>query len=175
MDRAGTPESRDVVLPDGYELVRRLGTGTTATVYLARNTALQRLVAIKVLSPELAEDEVARQRFLREARAASRIAYPSVVTIYSVGELSSGLPFIEMEYIDGSTLADVLQRNGAFDPSSAQRILQKIASGLAEAHDRGLIQASRRRTSSRTHPPPMRADVGSHDSSICDGNPISSP
>ncbi|MDJ0939509.1 MAG: serine/threonine-protein kinase [Woeseiaceae bacterium] len=139
MDRAGTPESSDTVLPDGYELVRRLGTGTTATVYLARNTALQRLVAIKVLSPELAEDEVARQRFVREARAASRIAYPSVVTIYSVGELSSGLPFIEMEYVDGSTLADVLQRNGAFDPLSAQRILEKIASGLAAAHDQHII------------------------------------
>lgn len=122
-------------LPEPYEFVRPLGEGSMANVFLARNRALQRLVAIKVLSPELANDEVSRKRFVREARAAARINHPHVTAVYSVGELANGLPFIEMQYVEGTNLAELLRSQGPLESDKARDLLVQVADALAAAHE----------------------------------------
>ena len=125
----------DVALPSGYSFVRDLGQGSMAQVLLARNTSLKRLVAIKVLLPTLARDEIAVKRFMREAQAAARISHPNVTSVYAVGTLDNALPYIEMQYIDGTTLADLLQSQGPLEPAVARNYLIQIAAALAAAHD----------------------------------------
>lgn len=126
-------------LQTDLEVVRPLGAGTTSHVFLARETALQRLVALKVLRPELAADAVARQRFEREAQSAARITHPNVTAIHRVGWLTADVPYIVMEYIDGRTLRDVIASGGALDASAGRALLAAVASALAAAHDRGII------------------------------------
>jgi serine/threonine protein kinase len=138
-DAASFKELTGATLPPGYSLIRLLGEGSVACVFLVRNTALKRLVAIKVLRKELAEDPVGRKRFIREAQAAARIEHPSVASIHSVGTLEEGVPFIEMQYVDGSNLADHLQANGPLDAETVCRILAQLASALAAAHDHRVI------------------------------------
>ncbi len=121
------------------ELIRPLGTGSTAEVYLARDPALQRLVAIKVLRPQAAADPVARKRFEREARAAAGIAHPNVTVIHRVGRLSNELPYIVMEYVDGRTLREVVEVRGALELPEARALLASVASALAAAHERGIV------------------------------------
>lgn len=121
------------------EILRPLGSGDTANVYLAREPALQRLVAVKVLRPDLAADTVARQRFEREAQSAARISHANVTTIYRVGRLSGDVPYMVMEYIDGRTVRDIVESGGTFDYGDARALLASVASALATAHDRGII------------------------------------
>jgi DNA-binding SARP family transcriptional activator len=116
------------------ELVRILGEGSMAVVYLAREPGLRRLVAVKVLRPDLARDMTARLRFEREAQSAARISHPHVATIHSVGALSSGTPYIVMEYIHGRTLAEHRAALGILEMDDLRRILLEVASALAAAH-----------------------------------------
>jgi tRNA A-37 threonylcarbamoyl transferase component Bud32 len=129
---------RAALLPE-LEAVRALGRGATAEVLLAREPALQRLVAVKVLLAELAADSVARERFEREARSAARISHPHVTAIHRVGRTPDGRPFIVMEYIEGRTLADMLAPGEPLDEATACSILAAIARALAAAHQRGVI------------------------------------
>lgn len=108
-----------------------------AEVYLAREGDLDRLVAIKVLRPELASDSTAQSRFEREARAAARLSHPNVVDIYRVTRTDRGSAIV-MEYVDGQNLADALKAGAVTDEMAAQ-ILREMASALAEAHDKGVI------------------------------------
>lgn len=121
------------------EIVRAIGTGASAIVYLARETALQRLVAIKVLRASVAADAILRKRFEREAQSAARISHPHVTAIHRVGHLSDGVPYIVMEYVEGRTLADVIESGVAMEAAQARSVLAAIASALAAAHDRGII------------------------------------
>jgi serine/threonine protein kinase len=125
----------DVALPSGYTYVRDLGQGSMARVHLARNTLLKRLVAIKVLLPTLARDEIAVKRFMREAQAAARISHPHVTSVYAVGTLENALPYIEMQYVEGTTLADLLQSQGPLEPDVVRDYLIQVAGALAAAHD----------------------------------------
>lgn len=131
--------SRLQALQTDLEVVRPLGAGTTSHVYLAREPALQRLVALKVLRAELAADAVARQRFEREAQSAARITHPNVTAIHRVGWLTADVPYIVMEYIDGRTLRDLIESGGALDAAAGRALLAAVASALAAAHDRGII------------------------------------
>jgi serine/threonine protein kinase len=135
---AGDSRLAAELLPD-LEVVRSLGSGATAEVYLAREPQLQRLVALKLLRRELASDGVVRQRFEREARSAARITHPNVTAIHRIGRLSDGVPYIVMEYIDGRTLRGVLDAAGAFPAAEAQTLLASLAAGLAAAHERGIL------------------------------------
>lgn len=126
-------------LPDHIELIRPLGQGATAAVYLVRDTVLKRLAAIKVLRPELAADPVCRRRFEREAQAAAGLSHPNITTVYSVGRLATGQPYIEMQYVDGQNFADRLQARGPFDIEEAVSLLSQLASALAEAHAANLV------------------------------------
>ncbi len=120
-----------------YEVQEVVGRGGCGIVLKAFDEKLERIVAIKVMAPELAATSPARKRFLREARATAAIRHENVVSIYAVEELP--LPFLVMEYIDGETLQQRLDRTGPLDLREVLRIGQQIAGGLVAAHDKGLI------------------------------------
>ena len=108
-----------------------------ATVYLAREVALQRLVAVKLLRPEFAADEVARARFEREARSAASLSHPNVVEVHRVSKIDAG-PYIVMEYVDGQNLADALAA-GTVSRDMAMEVLKGVASALRSAHEKGIV------------------------------------
>src|SRR5437867_4379743 len=91
-----------------YRVVRRLGAGGMGEVLLAEDTKLERSVALKLMSAELAKDENQRKRFRREAKAASALSHPNICVIHEVGETEDGLSFIAMEFVEGRTLSTVL-------------------------------------------------------------------
>ena len=126
-------------LDSEFQIVRLLGEGSVAQVYLARERALQRLVAIKLMKSELAEDPIARKRFERESRSAAKIHHHNVATVHRVGSLEDGTPFIIMEYIEGRALADVLQAEGVMTIEQACHTLSQVASALAAAHENGIV------------------------------------
>ena len=126
-------------LAPNFLVIRKLGQGGMASVYLAREPTLKRLVAVKVLAPELAADRNARARFQREAQAAASISHPNIVSVYSVGELSDGTPYFIMQYVSGESISERLEREGPLDVAEATRIMGEVASALAAAHKRGII------------------------------------
>lgn len=138
-DTAGLDAAVLAQLQPELEVLRPLGSGDTAHVYLAREAALQRLVAVKVLRPELAADAIARQRFEREAQSAARIAHPNVTGIYRIGKLGDDVPYMVMEYIDGRTVRDMVEAGATFDLAYSRILLASVAAALAAAHDRGII------------------------------------
>ncbi len=121
-----------------YEIIRLLGEGGMAAVYLARERALKRLVAIKVLDPDLGVSPGFRARFQREAELAAGLQHPHIVPIYRVGE-AEGLSYFTMAYIDGESLADRLKAEGRLPIGEAVRIGRETAAALAAAHRRGII------------------------------------
>lgn len=129
---------RQSVQPE-LEIIRLLGRGATSVVYLAREAALRRLVAVKALKPELSVDDVVRKRFAREAQSAARISHGNVTSVYRVGALDDGLPFIVMEYVDGRTLAATLDASGPLALTEARQVLGAVASALAAAHEHGIV------------------------------------
>ena len=130
-------ELREALEP-AIHLLRPLGAGAMGLVFLGRDPLLKRLVAIKVLSPVVADTEM-RARFVREAEASAAVAHPNVAGIYLVGELpKSRLPYFVMQFIEGRTLAEEIA-NGAVSESRAKRLIGEIASALAAAHSRGLV------------------------------------
>lgn len=126
-------------LQPSLELGRLLGRGSAAYVYVAREPALRRLVALKVLSPDLAGHRTARLRFEREAQSAARIPHPNVVAVYRVGSLSNDLPYLVMQYVRGRSLAERLKGEGRFEVAEVRRILTDVAAALASAHRRRIV------------------------------------
>ena len=131
--------SLQAALAPRYILLREIGRGGMGAVYLAREPELSRLVAVKVMMPEIAADETARARFLREAQAAASIAHPNVVAIYGVGSLGDGTPYFVMQYVTGENIAARLERDGPVKSTEARRIIGELASALAAAHSRGVV------------------------------------
>ncbi|GMR13514.1 MAG: hypothetical protein BMS9Abin29_1724 [Gemmatimonadota bacterium] len=124
--------------PD-FEIIRVLGEGSMADVYLAREVALQRLVAVKVLKPAVAQDQTARKRFEREARSVAKISHPNVTAVYRVGALEDETPYIVMEHVEGRNLRDTLQAGGPLDADTTCAVLGQLASALAAVHSMGII------------------------------------
>jgi len=122
----------------GYTIERLLGRGGMGAVYLAEDTALARKVALKLLSPELAENERFRERFLRESRLAASLDHPHVVPIYQAGE-ADGVLYIAMRYVEGTDLKALLAREGALEPARALALCEQVAGALDTAHARGLV------------------------------------
>ena len=120
-----------------YEILERMGEGATSVVYRARDRELNRAVAVKVLRPTAALSELARQRFQREAKAAAGLSHPHVVTLYDAGE-AGGQFYLVMELVEGRPLNEAL-REGTLDRKASLRILEKVARGVAAAHDKGVI------------------------------------
>lgn len=121
-----------------YEVTRLLGEGGMGIVFLAEDPELGRVVAVKVMKPDLARDQFARQRFLREARATAAISSPHIVTIYRVGQ-EGDVPYLAMEYLQGEPLDRWLDRVKRLTPGQAVRLGRGIAAGLSAAHEAGLI------------------------------------
>ncbi len=120
-----------------YEIVAPLGAGGMGEVYRARDPRLERTVAIKVLPPQLAQSEAYRQRFQREARAASALSHPNIAQVYDVGE-QDGIHFIAMEYVEGENLR-ALVTHGPLEPDRVAELGVQMAAALEEAHSRGIV------------------------------------
>lgn len=121
-----------------YEIIRTIGEGGMANVYLGYDTILDRNVAIKVLRGDLSSDEKFVRRFQREALSASSLSHPNIVEVYDVGE-DNGLYYIVMEYIDGKTLKQLLKKRGSLTLSEAIDIMLQITDGMAHAHDSYIV------------------------------------
>jgi serine/threonine protein kinase len=118
----------------GYEVVRLIGSGGMAAVYLARDEQLGRVVALKLL----AKDEAASVRFVREARAVAAVDHPHIIPVYAAGEVD-GTQYIAMRFVPGGTLAGVLGASGALKPRRAAGFISPVASALDAAHSAGLV------------------------------------
>jgi eukaryotic-like serine/threonine-protein kinase len=121
-----------------YRTRRSIGSGGMARVLLGRDEKLDRQVAIKLLGENLAADDDFRQRFMREARMAAKLSHPNVVQIFDVGE-EDGVPFLVMEYVDGSNLGDLLKRRRSLPRRDIAPLMAQTAAGLGHAHDAGLV------------------------------------
>ena len=123
---------------DRYQIIRTIGEGGMANVYLAYDTILDRNVAVKILRGDLAEDEKFVRKFQREAISASSLTHPNIVEMYDVGE-DDGRYFIVMEYVEGITLKSLIKRRGALTLSEVIDIMLQLTSAIACAHDSYII------------------------------------
>jgi tRNA A-37 threonylcarbamoyl transferase component Bud32 len=128
----------ETALGHQYEIVRPLGHGGMGTVYLARELALERFVAIKVLRTELADAQQGRERFRREARVAAQLSHPGILPLHTFGEVG-GVWYFVMGYVRGATLAERLRVERRLPRADAQRILAELADALDCAHRSGVI------------------------------------
>ncbi len=127
------------VVADRYAIIRKLGEGGMGAVYLGEHVKMGRKSAIKVMNPSMANDPDAISRFNREASNASRISHPNVCQIYDFGETPEGIIYLAMEYIQGASLTDIIEREGALPAARAARILRQSADALSAAHDLGIV------------------------------------
>ena len=123
---------------DRYEIIRSIGEGGMANVYLARDIILNRLVAVKILRGDLAEDEKFVRRFQREAIAASSLTHPNIVELYDVGE-DHGKYYIVMEYVEGKTLKSLVKKRGALTLPEVVDIMLQLTSAIAKAHESYIV------------------------------------
>ena len=127
-------------LEDAYTLLSELGRGGSAIVYRARDRALHREVAIKVVRPRHGmSDEEALARLAREARTVARLQHPNIVTVYAVSRLRGGGLALVMQLIPGRTLKQAIADDGPFDAERAERVLKDVAEALAYAHANGVV------------------------------------
>ena len=126
------------MLDNRYELLELIGTGGMANVYKAKCHRLNRLVAIKILKSELAENAEFRRRFRDESLAVAQLSHANIVSIYDVSS-SQGIDYIVMELIDGITLKQYMERRGKMDWREALHFITQIMRGLSHAHSRGII------------------------------------
>jgi eukaryotic-like serine/threonine-protein kinase len=122
----------------GYRIIEKIGSGTMGTVYKAKQVSLDRVVAIKVLSPHLSRKRDYVEQFLREARAVARLNHPNVISGIDVGE-HEGVRYFVMEYASGLTVGEILKRGGAMDESRVAKVALQIARALEHAHEAGLV------------------------------------
>lgn len=130
--------SRGQKINERYEILKSIGEGGMANVYLAHDIILDRDVAIKVLRGDLENDEKFIRRFQREAKSVSDLSHPNIVEVYDVGE-EEGQHYIVMEYIDGKTLKQLVQKRGALTVPEVIDIMSQLTDGLAQAHDAYII------------------------------------
>ena len=123
---------------DRYEIIRNIGEGGMANVYLALDTILNRKVAVKILRGDLATDEKFVRKFQREASAASNLDHPNIVGIYDVGE-DDGNYYIVMEYVEGQTLKSLIKKRGSLTLLEVIDIMTQLTSGIEHAHEKGII------------------------------------
>jgi serine/threonine protein kinase len=126
------------ILGGRYELEEKIGGGGMAIVYKAKCHLLKRYVAVKILRPELVEDEEFVSRFKRESQAAASLSHPNIVNIYDVGE-EKGIYYIVMEYVRGKTLKEYIREKGRLEWDEAIRIALQICSALKHAHKNGIV------------------------------------
>ena len=124
-----------------YKIVEKLGEGGMGVVYKAEDTTLERSVALKFLADHLLNDDEAKERFLREAKAAAALHHPNICPVYEIAE-ADGKTFISMAYIEGETLEDKIAK-GPLAIREALEIGQQIAKGLQAAHEKSIGTSNR--------------------------------
>jgi len=127
------------IIAGRFRVECEIGRGGMGTVYRASHLGLERPVAIKILKQEFAAHREVAERFMREARTMARLKHTRAAMIFDAGHLADGRPFIVMEYVEGSTLAETLARDGTFAPERAVRVASEICDVLAEAHALGIV------------------------------------
>jgi len=137
-DRPTSSKMIGTVLSGRYRLEAKLGSGGMSTVYLARDTTLDRPVAVKVMHREMSEQADQLERFRQEARAVAKLSHPNVVAVIDAGE-DGGHPYIVFEYVEGETLKARINRVGALDTQEALAYAIEIARGLTVAHARNMV------------------------------------
>jgi hypothetical protein len=129
----------DTTVADRYVIERLVGEGGMGRVYRARHRNLDRLFAVKVLYGDLAADAKMRLRFEREARAASRVDHPHLVSVLDFGITDSGLLYLVMSYVEGRELGEIIEDEAPLSPERVQHLVRQLCQGLAHAHDLGLV------------------------------------
>ena len=132
------PQSGDLI-GGRFRILEHLGTGGFGTVYKALQENVGREVALKFLTPGVAEDPINVERFRREAYHVSQLRHPHTITLYDYGQTEGGLVYMVMEFLDGEALSDLIQTDGAFEPSRAAHIFIQVLKSLSEAHRSGLV------------------------------------
>jgi eukaryotic-like serine/threonine-protein kinase len=135
-----SPEALEIgtLLANRYEIVRTIGAGGMGAVYQARDVQLNRIVALKVIRPDLAKDPEIVSRFKQELILARQVTHKNVIRIYDLAEFD-GIKFITMDFIDGRDLKTVLRANGKLEPRRAAEIIEQVCRGLEAAHSEDVI------------------------------------
>lgn len=128
-----------------YKILKVIGGGGMANVYLARDIILERDVAIKILRLDFSDDDEFIRRFRREAQSATSLAHPNIVSIYDVGE-EDNIYYIVMEYVEGKTLKQYIQQNAPLHPREALNLMEQIVSAIAHAHENQIVHRDISRT-----------------------------
>ena len=126
------------MLDNRYEILERIGTGGMAIVYKAKCHRLNRLVAIKILKSDLAQNEEFRRRFNAESQAVAQLSHPNIVSVYDVSR-GGDMEYIVMELIDGITLKRYMEKRGQLNWRESLHFITQIMRGLSHAHSRGII------------------------------------
>ncbi len=126
-------------LDEKYRLEARLGIGGMGTVYRARHLLIDRPVAVKVLNPRFVEDDAARTRFRREAKAAGRLQHTNAVTVTDFGQSQDGYVYLVMELLEGRTLREVLAKEAPLDTARSVSLMLQVSAAVAAAHEAGII------------------------------------
>jgi serine/threonine-protein kinase len=129
--------SKKLEIP-GYQIIEKLGKGSMGVVYKARQTSVDRIVAVKILLDALAQNKEFIKRFDREAKIAAKLAHNNVVNAIDAGEVN-GFHYFVMEYVEGHTIKDKLDKNEVYPEKTAIKIVMAVAEALKHAHQRGLI------------------------------------
>jgi tRNA A-37 threonylcarbamoyl transferase component Bud32/tetratricopeptide (TPR) repeat protein len=132
------PPAQDQSLKRKFQFIREIGRGGMGVIYQARHLILKKIVAVKMLHPHLASPN-AVQRFQIEGRAASALSHPNIVAMMDMGVTEAGLPYIVMEYVDGVTLAQCLEKSGPMAVERALKIFIQVCDALAHAHGRSIL------------------------------------
>lgn len=127
------------IIAGRFRIECEIGTGGMGTVYRATQLGLERPVAVKIIKPEYAFDPDVADRFMREARTMARLRHPNAAMIYDAGNLPDGRHFIVMEFVEGRTLSETLEREGRFTAERAVQVASAVCDVLAEAHQLGIV------------------------------------
>jgi serine/threonine protein kinase len=127
------------IIHSRYRLLRLIGTGTSGSVWAARNELIERDVALKIMEPEVMSDKVLLHRFFNEAKAIGRVKHPSIVGIFDLGQAEDGSPFLVLELLDGEPLGTRIQRDGGLEPETLLDVCTGVARALDLAHQQGII------------------------------------
>ncbi len=122
-----------------YQIIRVLGVGAMATVYLARHALCDELFALKMLNKEIIDNEEAKARFDREAKAISKLAHPNIVSLHDYGRTTQGNPYFVMDYLEGVSLLDMLSREKLLEQKRAVPFFRQISEAMAHAHAAGVV------------------------------------
>ena len=127
------------IIHSRYRLLRLIGTGTSGSVWAARNELIDRDVALKIMEPEVMSDKVLLHRFFNEAKAIGRVKHPSIVGIFDLGQAEDGSPFLVLELLDGEPLNTRIQRDGFVEPETLLDVIAGVARALDLAHQQGIV------------------------------------